>query len=160
MIRKFCVRIPQEILVLLPDLNFFRYSFLAQNCEFFAFLTYVQFIYHYIIYNQLQIIYCWFEWLIPGVLKPQGGSNMAIQWKWINFFKSSFYFHSSIVVGDELQWTLFLNFEIYVYGDRILGTLGWSQYWPIVKMYWLNDISFCPITVPKDKLFKFIMFCI
>ena len=34
------------------DFNLFKYSFLSPNCNFFTYLTYVQFIYHYNFHNQ------------------------------------------------------------------------------------------------------------
>ena len=44
-------------------LNFLDIQFVSLNCKYFAYLTYVQFIYHYIFHNQ--IIHCLFEWLFP-----------------------------------------------------------------------------------------------
>lgn len=94
--------------------SFFDIDFLSLNCKFFAYCTYLQFIYHYVFHNQ--IIYC--------VIPP---NNFKLHWKlqlWgstkteemlscfkitANRFKNSY----KLVIIDSPWFPLILNFSLY-----------------------------------------------
>lgn len=104
----------------LLNLIFLIFIFYPKNAKFSLIWHYVQFIYHYILHNQ--IAYCEFGWFFPGVLfpinvylyqKPKYG-NLFLTSPWL-FVKSVIYFWLLEVSIDQktcLNWILSVSIQL------------------------------------------------